>query len=295
MAKSKDQTFGSECAVSVAGTVMFGVSEGLKEVPEWDEPQDTGMTGTDKPKNSGRQVTKKDVGGPLVIRPSYKHAQTILQTWFDETAGTFTAADDPNGKSGAIVIDREVDIYTYAACWLSQMELRFTENEPVDFALELLGTTEADSGSVGALTPPDKILASDLTVSLGGSTYFPIAGRVRFNYDYQPAGGRFHQSLTRSSVAAKTPWFIIELDFDYNPDTWGDLFDLSGTDTTIDDVLLTFTDSTYTLIFDAAETTNVTPSKWSDQDGVEEKTHTLALKAWLDAGETEVAEFRFSS
>lgn len=293
MAKTKDLTFGSECAASVGGTAMFAVAESLRAEHTWSEPADIGMIGTDKPKNSGRQVVKTDVKGALRIQPSYAHAYALLQAFFDETTLVFTPADDPNAMTAAVLVDRHVDIYTYAACWLASLEISWQENEPVEWLLELLGTTETDAGaSIDMSAVPDRMLASDLTVSLASSTYFPVAGRLKFDYDVEE---RFHQSLTRSSIAARIPKLILELDLDVNSDSFADLMALAGTDTTVDDVTLTFTNGSQVLVIAMPEMVVISPTKWPEQDGTSPKQHTIQLMATLDAAESDIFDATYTA
>ena len=291
MAKSKDLTFGSECAASIGGTAMFAVSEGLRAEHTWSEPADIGMIGTDKPKNSGRQVIKTDVKGPLRLQPSYAHIYAILQEYFDESTLVFTPPDDPNIMVADLLIDRYVDIYTYAACWLGAMEVSWQENSPVEVLLDLLGVTETDAGaSIDMSAVPDRMLASDLTVSMAASTYFPTGGRLKYSNDLEE---RFHQSINRSSVASRIPKLILELDFDVNSDTFTDLLALAGTDTTIDDVTLTFTNGSQSLTIAMAEMVVLNPSKWPEQDGTGPKQHTLQLMATLDAAESDIFDMTY--
>ncbi len=287
MAKSKDMTFGSEYSVKFANSVMYAVEESLNEKATFSEPRDEGMIGTDKPANLGRQVTKKDVGGDLVIQPTYAHAQTILKQFFDETTSTFTPADDPDSMQASAVIDRGVDVYSYPANWLNILALEFNENEPVNWRMSLLGTTETDAGTVAALTIPDRMLFSDLTVSIGGSTYFPISGVWRFDYQLEE---RFHQSVTRSSVAARIPMAQLDLEFDVNSDTWADLIDNAGTDAKVADVILAFTDGTSTITITMEDMTVMNESKWPDASGVDGVTYTLNLNAWLESGQSDIMD-----
>ena len=201
--KSKDQTFGSEWRGSLAGTVMMfdPGSTTLKAENEWWEPKDNAMIGTKRPYNTGRQVVKTDTKGNLGIFPSYAHGNTILQQIFDETTGTFTPMDSPEDMDvGDVVIYKKVATYTYADCWCNQLTISGGENEPLLWVLDLLGQSEAESGSVAALTPPDCMLFSDLTCSLNSNTYFPVRMEFLFDYGFEE---RFHASTTRSSVMSR--------------------------------------------------------------------------------------------
>ena len=70
--------------------------------------------------------------------------------------------DDDRTKAGGgglpAFVEREVDTYTYAACWCNTLTITGNENEPIDWNLDLLGTTEADAGTVTALTVADKMI-----------------------------------------------------------------------------------------------------------------------------------------
>lgn len=284
--KSKDLIFGSGSKGSIGGTVMFISQESLKEEVTILEPSEVGFIGTNKPSNDGRQVSKRDVKGNVLIRPSYANGNFILQQYFDEVTGTFKAAVDPNGKTSAFVFDRGVDIYTYAACWLQELALSGNENESIEWLLTLLGTTEVNAGAVGALTPPDRMLFSDLTLTIATHTYFPIGFTWKFMYDFEE---RFHNSLTRSHVMSRIPRVEISLIFDVNSDTFADLFVLAGGVTQLDDVNLVFADGSNTLSLLVPKATVMNPSKWADAEGVSAQQATLELRAWLDDGtETEI-------
>ncbi len=283
--KSKDLTFGSEVSASVGGTVMLATTASLKAENTWIEPSENGFIGTDKPANTGRMLSKVDVKGNVIIRPSYANANALMALCFDETTGTFTPADDPAAIDIDVVLDRGVDVYTYADCWLNSLTLSANENEPVDWTLDLLGTTEADAGTVADLAIPDRMRMSDMTLTIGSDTYFITGFNWLFSYDLTE---RFHNSLTRSSVAARIPRITLGLNLDYNADTWGDLFDLAGLDTAVNDVVLAFTDGVNTVTLTHPEMTVMNPSRWPDLSGVDAVSATLELRAWLKTAETDI-------
>lgn len=290
--KSKAGTYVNEQSISVDTSVMFASAVGLKAEHTWDEPDETGMIGTTRPLNSGRQVTKTDVKGPVTIRPSYAHANTLLKAVFDETTGTFTPADDPTATAtAAVVIDRGVNVHTYASCWVNVLTLSAGENAPVDWTLDLLGTTEVDSGSVAALTPPDRMLMSDLTFSLNSNVYFPTSFSWMYTYRFDE---RFHQSVTRSSVLAHIPYCQLTMTVDVNADNYGDLMDLSGTDTTMDDVIVTATDGGNTMVITMPETTNMSPSQFPDSGGVDASTFDVVLRAWSATAEADFVTITYA-
>lgn len=291
--KSKDLIFGSDCLGSIAGNVMLFSQESLHEDATILEPSDQGFIGTNKPSNDGRQVSKQDVKGTVTIRPSYLNANLILQQFFDESGptGQFNFAADPNSKFATFVLDRNADIFTYADCWLQELSMSGNENEDIEWLLDLLGKDEVNTGTVGALTPPDRILFSDLAVTIAGDQYFPIGYTHKLMYDFEE---RFHNSLIRSHVMSRIPKSMLSLIFDVNTDTFQDLMIKAGTVDQLDDVNLVFTGPSNTLSFLHPKMTVMNPNKWADASGVGAKQHTLELRAWLDDGtETEIFDATF--
>lgn len=283
--QSKKLTFGSDRKGSVAGTAMLISEDSLKAESAFGEPSDETMIGTDKPKKDGRQVIKKDVKGDIVVRPSYVNANILLQQCFDEIAGTFTPADDPNAIAIDVVVDREVDIFSYLNAWLSILEISGTENEPLMWRLTLLGKDEANAGVVAAFDPPNRMLFSDLTFTIAGDQYFITGFRWKFDYDLEE---RFHNSITRSSVGSRIPRCMLEIDIDINDDSWTDILDLAGTNTALGPVVLTFTDSVNTVTITMHEMTVTTANKFPDSTGVDVSTATVELRSWLDTDDIEL-------
>lgn len=289
--KSKALSFGSNWNLSLGGTSMLGISTSLKEEVEWDEPSDNAFIGTTRPEKAGRQVIKKDVKGQVTVRPSYAHADELLAILFDGASSPYTPADDPTAIDVDVVIDREVDIFTYADCWLQSLELTGNPNEPIDWILDLLGKLEVDSGAVAALTIPDKMLFSDLTLTIGGDTYFPTGFTWKFMYDLEE---RFHNSLTRSSVGFRIPRLEIGINFDTNDDTWADLQNKSGLNTAIANTNLVFTNGANTLSLLTPECTVMNPSKWVDGEGVEARKFDLQLRAWSATAEADICSMTYA-
>jgi len=283
--KSKAQTFGSDFKASVGGTTMLVTESSLKAEYEWYEPSDNGFIGTDKPANTGRQVTKKDVKGVVNVQPSYANANALLALCFDETTGTFTPADNPESIDIDVVVDRGVDVYTYADAWLNMLTISGAENEPLSWAMDIMGQDEADSGTVAALTVPDRMLFSDLTFSINANQYFITSFSWAFSYDLTE---RFHNSITRSSVAARIPRIDLSINIDLNSDNWGDVMDLAGTDTALADVNLVFTDGANTVSLLHPEMTVISPDRVKDASGVDSQNYDVNLRAWLASGEGDI-------
>jgi len=293
--KSKDQTFGSEWSGSIAGTVMLldPSNTSLKSVSEWWEPMENAMLGTKRPGNTGRQVVKDDVSGTVGVFPSYAHANTILQQIMDESTGTFTPMDAPEDMDvGDIVIDKSVIVHTYADAQCNELRLSGGENEPLVWILDLLGRTEAVSGSVAALTPPDCMLFSDVSFSLNSNAYFPTRMELRFGYQLSD---RFHNSVTRSSAMSQFDSCELDLTFDINADTYADVAVLAGTDTAIDDVVLTITDGTSTITVTMDRTTNMSPHVIPDPGGTDAIQDTITLKGWLKSGSTDIVVMTYAA
>ena len=97
--KSRDILFGTNATGSIGGTPMRIIDNSLKAENEWYEPDANAMIGTQKPANTGRQVTKMDVKGSVTVQPSFAHAHPLLGLCFDETTGTFTPADSPEDSA----------------------------------------------------------------------------------------------------------------------------------------------------------------------------------------------------
>lgn len=277
MAKSKALTFGHNCKGSIGGTPYLIVQESLKATQEWLEPSEEGLIGTDKPANAGRILKKTDVKGSVTARGSVAELEALLALWFDQAAGATTPADSPVGKTAAVVLDRGVAVHTYAACWLNAIELSANENEPVDIMLDLLGTTEAASGTVTAPTLTDRMRFSDCSFSLASNAYYPSGFKWRFSYELEE---RFLNSLTRSVVQHKIPICTLELTFDHNADTYTDLFALSGTDTEIDNCVLTINDGSHSLALTMTDCCVMNPSKFPDGSGVEARKDTVILRSF---------------
>ena len=289
--KSKDMDFGAECSGSVAGTVMLFTDASLKAEVEWLEPSDVGLIGTQKPGRGGRQIAKKDVRGDVSLEASYAHMNAILQQCFDEAAGTFTPADSPEDLAIDVVLNRKVQIYTYADCWLNELELSASENEAIAVRLGLLGKDEEKAGAVGALVLPDRMRMADLSVAIGADNYFPTRFAWMWTYDLVE---RFHNSIIRSHVMARIPKCTLELDLDQNSDTYADLYAKAGTNSPVDDVVLTLTDGVNTVTITMPEMTVMNASEPQDISGIEEITGTVELRAWLDDAESDILEIAYA-
>lgn len=289
--KSKAQTFGSECSGSIGGTTMLITGTDLNAKREWYEPSANGMIGTQRPANTGRQVVKNDVSGTVTVQPSYAQANTLLGLCFDESTGTFTPADDPTAIDIDVVLSKGVDVYTYADCWLKSLLLQGSENSPLEWVLDLLGQDETDAGSVSALAIPDRMLFSDFTFSLGSNTYFPTSLAWKFDYALTE---RFHNSVTRSSVDSDIQICTLDLEFDLNSDTWADLLAKAGTDTAINDVILTATNGTNTITITHDEMTVMNDIRLPDVSGKDAITATLSLQAWLKSGSTDIVSITYA-
>lgn len=290
--KSKALTFGSGCKASIGGTTMLVTNQTLKNVQEWHEPSDVGLVGTVDPGKDGRQVSKQDVNGAITVLPSYANAYALLQEYFDEATGAvLTPADDPTVMLADVVVDFNRDVYTYADCWLNTLTLAARENEPVAWTLDLMGSTEADSGSVAALTPPDRMWLSDLTMSINSNNYFPTGFSWSFSYDLVE---RYMNSQTRLAVGSRIRRCMLDLSLDLNADTFADLFDNAGANTAIADVIMTFTDGSNTLTITHPEMTVVGPSKTGDISGVDDITWDLSLRAWKKSGEDDLVNLVYA-
>ena len=289
--KSKDILFGTNATGSIGAEAMRITDCSLKAEHEWYEPDASAMIGTQKPANAGRQVVKTDVKGGVTVQPSYANADTLLGLCFDETTGTFTPADSPEGIGIDVVMSRGFDVTTYADCFLNSLEISGNPNEPVSWVMDLLGKTAADAGTVSALTVPDVMLFSDFTFSINSNAYFPTNMVWKFDYAIDE---RFHNSVTRSSVMSNVPMCTLDLEFDVNSDTWADLFNKSGTDTAIDNVVLTATDGTHTMTITMPEMTNINPSPVPDMSGVDAIKHTLNLRAWLDSEASDIVTITYA-
>jgi hypothetical protein len=277
MAKSKALTFGHNCKASINAVSYLVTAESLHATQEWMEPSEEGLIGTDKPANLGRILKKTDVKGGLTVRGSVLELEALLALWFDQNAGATTPADSPVGKTAAVVIDRGVAVHTYAACWLNALELSANENEPIDVLLELLGTTEAASGTVTAPTLTDRMRFSDCAFSLASNAYYPSGFKWRFSYELEE---RFLNSLVRSVVQHKIPICTLELTFDHNSDTYTDLFALAGTDTELDNCTVTINDGAHTLVLTMTDCCVMNPSKVPDGSGVEARKDTIILRGF---------------
>lgn len=277
MAKSKALTFGHNCKGSINAVPYLITQESLRANHEWMEPSEEGMIGTDKPANLGRILKKTDVKGNVTARGSVLELNTLLALFFDQAIGVTTPADSPVGKTAAVVLDRGVAVHTYAACWLNAIELSANENEPVDIVMELLGTTEAASGTVTAPTLTDRMRFSDCAFSLASNTYYPSGFKWRFSYEMEE---RFLNSVTRSIVQHKIPVCTLELTFDHNADTYADLFALAGTDTELDTNTFTINDGAHSLVFAMTDCCVMNPSKVPDGSGVEARKDTVILRSF---------------
>jgi len=289
--KSKDLLFGTSSTGSVAATAMRITDNTVKAEYTFYEPDENAMIGTQKPANTGRQVVKTDVKGAITIQPSYAHADILLGECFDETTGTFTPADNAEDIAIAIVADRNFNTETYADCFLSSLEISGSENEPLAWVLDVMGKTEADTGTVAALAVPDVMLFQDVTFSIGGNTYFPTGMNWKFDYALEE---RFHNSNTRSSVMSNVQKCTLDLEFDYNADTWADLFSKAGTDTDVGAVVLTMTNGANSVTITMPETTNIGTSSVPDMSGVESIKGTLNLRAWLKSGEGDIMSITYA-
>ena len=280
--KSKGMTFRHEYNASVAGTPMLLTAESLLANHEWHEPTQEGMIGTSLPTKDGRILKKTDVKGSITVRPNIAQGKIILDTWFDVLAGVYTPAATPNSKTGAVVIDRKTGVWTYAACWLAALELSAKQNEPIDWLLELLGTTEVKTGTVAALTPPDRMRLADCVFTIGSDSYFPEGFKWRMSYEYDE---RFLNSLTRSVVQPKIPVMELDLDFDKNADTQA-IRELAGTNTEVASVGFAISDGSHSLTWAHPGMTVMNPAAEEGGSGVEAVKNQLKLRAWLKSPAT---------
>lgn len=279
--KSKLLNYGSECKASIGGTSMLITNFGLKAEYEWDEIHDKALLGTNRPEKGGRQVAAKDVKGAVTVLPDYTHAQVLLAEVFDLSTSTYTPMDDISTMDIDIVADKGVDVFTYANCWCNTLTLQGQEKGPVEWILDLLGVDETDEGSVTIPAQVDNMRFTDLSLSINSNTYFPKGFKWMFNYNMQE---RFHNSLTRSAAQDQRHECLIDLNLDLNADNYTDLQAMAGTNDTIPNVNLVFSDGTDSLTFAHPICTVMNTSKIDDIGGVDSVNADIQLAAWSADG-----------
>lgn len=242
MAKSRQIAHAFECGVKINATPMVCYSAGLRAQPPQlvNFGEDEGMTGNINPQKGRRRVSRIDVGGPLLFKPTAAEAVILLQEIFSGSSGAgegdwtgytyydFTKAlhvdfseASPTGTH-TILIDRYAEGYTYTKALCNALTIRWSESDPVEFELDYLGCTEtAGAVDAGSPTLASPLLGSDVTVYLGGTEYFPISGELTLSRNYK---SRFISSLYRSAASPGKTSVTGSLVFDWNTDSADDLF-----------------------------------------------------------------------
>lgn len=288
MAKSKAMTFGHDCKVSMNGNVVTAVSEDYGSKFEFNEPG-AAMIGSRHPEAGRYTLMKEDVSGTLTFQPSYAEYEDLLDCFFDGTTNVWTPADDTNGKQFAIVIDRDnTKIFTYASSTCNTFRISSSENNPVQVEMECMGTTEAESGSVGDVTQASPMIMGDATISFSPSDdgtyseYFVKGFTIECT---ENKAERYHNSITRSSTAGGTFMCTGSVDIDLNSDNWSDLFGKLGSTTDVRfRVALTDGDTTYTHELTEVMLSSPTPTIGSDS----EVDYSLEFKAFKPSGGDEI-------
>jgi hypothetical protein len=289
MAKSKGMTFGHDCAVKMNGNVVTAVSEDFSSKPEFNEPG-AAMIASRHPQLGRLTVMKKDISGTLTFHPSYAEYEKLLDCFFDGSSSTWTPADDTNGKQFTIVIDRDNSkIFTYAASTCNTFRISCSENNPVQVEMECLGTTEASSGAVAAVTQASPMIMSDSTLSFSSdddgtfSEYFAKGFTIECT---ENKAERFHNSITRSSTAGGTFECKGSVDLDLNSDNWTDLYSKLNSATDVQfKVVLTDGATTFTHTMTEVALTSPTPSIGSDG----EVDYSLEYKAYKPSSGDEIS------
>lgn len=282
--KSIKQVFGGECKGSVAGVPMLITSQGLKAEYTWSEPHTSAQLGTLNPSKGGRQIVKKDVKGPITLLPTYANAATIFGVMLDSSTGTYTPRDVPEEMDFDVILNKVTGIFTYDECFCNVLTLKGQENSPLEMILDILGKDEVASGSVTNPDQLDTMLFTDLSLSINSNTYFPKGFEWKFTYTFSDI---FNNSLTRQGVMSQLLETTLSLNFDKNSDTYADIRAHAGSNDTIANVNMTFTDGVDSIVIAHPIMTVMNPSKDDDVSGVDTLAADVELKAWSSDGSTD--------
>lgn len=242
---------------------MIGQEVGFTVTHEYND--NLGMTGNRFRTSDRRTLLKSDVAGNLVFMPTAAEALTILGTIL--TGASLTLATTRNPFD--IVVDYGVGstntVKTYAACDCNALEISSEESQPVKFTMEVLGTTEATGGGVGAATDAPPYIDDQVTWDFNGNTYFPRSWSLRITRNFSET---FAQSITRSDVTDGVFEVTGTANFDINSDIWEDIQELQGSNSN-DDHVLTINDGTNSLAFTFPEIVfpGARPTPPSGEDG----------------------------
>lgn len=219
--KSRQIIHQNRTKISVDGVPMVGQEVGFTPTAEFSV--NLGMTGEDTHESTRRTVNKIDVAGNLIFMPSPDEAKILLAliltgTGFSKSSNLnpFTIVIDYGTASGNTV-------KTYPGCNCNTLEISSEANLPVKFMLEVMGTTESTTGSVGAATNAQPYRDSQVSWDFDGNIYFPESWSLRITRNFSET---FAQSQFRERVDQNIFEISGSANFNINDDIWEDIAEL---------------------------------------------------------------------
>lgn len=150
---------GHQAALSINGTPMAFLSCGLAKRSQFAVRE--GIRGTRSRYDTDVRLSTYTVSGPVVLEPSYAELSALMALAIGSggaIAETLTEFD--------VVVDEVADVTTYADCKVNRATIRGSKGGIVQVALDLVGKTASDAGSVSTPSSAGPIVFSDLTLTL---------------------------------------------------------------------------------------------------------------------------------
>lgn len=154
---------GHQSALSIDGTSLTYLSSTLgKTLPHLERE---GMRGSRTHDVDDVRFGPYSVGGRISLQPTLVEMDPLINL----AMGGTTFAEEL-GAGVPIVVDKVGAVYTYAACKFDNLSISATSGDIVTCNIDVVGTSEAASGSVSAPTELLPSVMSDLTLTIGGTS-----------------------------------------------------------------------------------------------------------------------------
>lgn len=189
---------GHQAAISIDSNVYPFVSEGLKRQDQILER--SGSRGTRSADIEDVAQGPYHVAGPIVLEPSYAMLLAMWKLAVSSDGATLTL--DETLSDFTIIVDRDDNIWTYENCKINKFTVSSSQGGLVRLTLDIVGITEAMSGSPLALPNVDLPLQhADCTVNLGSDPLDDCeTSDFTFTLDNALQTGRFMNALTLTEI-----------------------------------------------------------------------------------------------
>ncbi len=157
---------GHQSKLSIDGTALTYLSSTVGKTKPHLERE--GMRGTRSHDIDDVRDGPYSVGGRISMQPTLAEMDTLINL----AMGGDTFAEEL-GDGVPIVIDKVGGVYTYAACKLDNLSISATSGDIVTCNVDVVGTSEAASGSVASPAELLPSVMSDLVLTLAG-TALPV-------------------------------------------------------------------------------------------------------------------------